>query len=193
VIVLRAFAYLVGFVVLLALALAGLAAAIFSIQGDGGTLTLTRLAEILGLPEARDAVGDFLGRLEAPGPVAVLALLGGLAAMAVGLALIAGALAPARGRELALGDRDGGRLAVRRGPLRDAAELLGGQARGVTGVRARVRPRPRGRLRVRADRRRDADDGEVRAAVEERLRPLAEPFGLGTDVEVRSGEGRRVS
>jgi len=54
VLLLRALARLVGFVLLLALAVAGLAAAIFSISGGDGTLSLPGLVELARLDDLSD-------------------------------------------------------------------------------------------------------------------------------------------
>jgi hypothetical protein len=83
----RTFARIAGFLLLVLLALVGLAAAVFAIQGGEATLSYPRLAEWLWLPELRDEVGALYARLEAEGPVAIVSLLAGLAAMLLGVLL----------------------------------------------------------------------------------------------------------
>ena len=98
-IALRALARVVSFLLLAALALVGLAAAVSCIGSGDGTLSLPWLADQARLPELRDEVGGWLDRLEADGPVAWRSALGGLAAMLLGLLLLAGAARLRRGRQ----------------------------------------------------------------------------------------------
>jgi hypothetical protein len=195
ILLLRALVKLLAFLLLVALALLGLAAAVFCLQGGSETLSLTKLADLLRLPELRDEVGDLLRTLEADGPLALLSLLGGLIAMLAGLALLAGVLVPRRERLVTLEAAPAGTLAARRRALAAAAGMLAEQARGVTAARVRARPRRTsgGTLRVRAQRTRSTDTGAARAAVEDQLRPLTDPFKLRSRVQVRfGGRGPRV-
>jgi hypothetical protein len=165
------------------------------VQGGSETLSLSGLADLLRLPELRDEVGDWLGALEADGPVALLSLLGGLIAMLAGLALLAGVLVPRRERLVTLERTPTGTLAARRRALAAAAGMLAEQARGVTAARVRARPRRTSgaTLRVRARRTRPTDPRVARTAVEDQLRPLTDPFGLRSRVQVRlGGRGPRV-
>ncbi|MDP9400464.1 MAG: DUF6286 domain-containing protein [Actinomycetota bacterium] len=184
-----------SFLLLLALALLGLTIAIFSIQGGTGTLSLAGLADLVGLSAVGDEVGGFLRRLES-GEQGLLTMLAGLGAILLGLLLLLGIFTPARERLLSLPGRGGdGRVGARRRPLAQAATTLVEQARGVSGAHVRVRPgrSSGGRLTVRAEHTLRADPDEVRQAVEERVRPLAEPFGLRTKVQTRlGGAGSRV-
>jgi hypothetical protein len=192
---LRALVKLVTFLLLIALALLGAAAAVFCMQSGSETLSLTKLAELLRLPDLRDEVGRWLRALEADGPLALLSLLGGLAAVLTGLALLAGVLVPRRERLVTLEVTAGGTLAARRRALAAAAGMLAEQARGVTAARVRARPRRTsgGTLRVRAQRARATDARAARTAVEDRLKPLTGPFKLRSRVQVRSGgRGARV-
>jgi hypothetical protein len=197
----RALVRIVAFALLALLAVAGLLAAIFCIQGGTGTLSLTRLAEVAGLPELRDEAGTLLGALEAPGPLAVASALAGLAAMLAGLVLLAGVLVPRRERLVGLpresGEGNGtpGTLDARRRALAQVAVALAEQAQGVTGATARARSRRRGggRLRVTATRTAPSDDDDVADAVTERLAELTGPFALEARVRTRAGErGSRV-
>jgi len=195
VILLRLLVRVLAFLLLLALALTGAAAAVFSIQGDQEPVSHHRLAALLKLPEARDAIAGWFAQIGADGPVAVIALACGLGAILLGLLLALGVLVPRRERLVALERRDGGTLAARRRPLANAARSLAEGARGVTEVKVRARPRRRagGTLRVRAQRSRHADAAGARQALEEQLRPLTEPFGLRARVSSRiGGRGARV-
>jgi hypothetical protein len=192
---LRNLARLLVFVVLVAIALAGLAAAIFCI-GNGDSFSLSALAGYLQLPELRDLVGGWLDDLEADGVTAWWTVLGGACAMLVGLLLLVGLLAPRRERLVQLDTTEVGRLATRRRPLARAAEALALQQRGVTKVRARVRTSRwgRGKLMLRTSRRRDVDPAEVESRAGEAVKPLAEAFHLRLRVRSRQGEGAaRVS
>lgn len=188
----RAAARLLAFVLLVALAVAGLAAAVFCIGKGRDTLSLHNLADIVALPQARDQVGDFLDTLEAPGSTAVLSALGGLAAMAVGLVLLIGVLVPRRERLVALTRTQDGTIAARRRPLGQIAEALVEQTRGITDAKAKVRPRRRagGRIKMRIDRTRRADDRDVKAGARQALEPLTNPFKLRARIQSRLGTGR---
>ena len=61
----RAFARLIVLLVLLALALSGLATAIFAIGYDDSLVSLPKLAAYVQLPELREVVADWLDALEA--------------------------------------------------------------------------------------------------------------------------------
>ncbi len=194
-ILVRALARLVTFLLLLALAVAGLAAAVFSIRGGDRPLSLPALADNLRLPELRDTVGDYLGQLEVAGNVALISLLAGLGAVVLGLLLLLGALR--RGRErLVIVDRTGGGvLAARRRALGQLAVALAEQVRGVAAAKVRVRTsrRGRGKLRLTVTHPRDSSPGEVRGAATEALQPLSGGFGVKTKVKPRTGEsGQRV-
>ena len=66
----RLLARVVSFVVLLALALAGLALAVFCIGTGTDGPSLAHLASLLELASFRDTTGAWLSGLEAPGSVA---------------------------------------------------------------------------------------------------------------------------
>jgi uncharacterized protein DUF6286 len=194
-ILLRALLRLVTFVLLVVLAVAGLAAAVFSIQGGTGGLSLPKLAEYAQLPAVRDRTGDLLSAVEASGGVARYSLLAGAIAVLLGLLLLIAALVPRRERLVELERGDDGTLNARRRPLAQAARALVEPARGVTEakVRARARRRGGGTLRVRALRTRPAQDAAIRASIAERLQPLTQPFKLKTTVRVREADrGARV-
>jgi hypothetical protein len=189
----RALVRLVSFLLLVILAAAGIAVAVFCIDAGTKGPSLGRLAALLHLASLRDTVGHWLGQLEAGGPVAVLAALCGLGAVLVGLLLLAGLLVP-RGERLITMTSDGhGDLAARRRPLAQIAQALAEQAKGVTDVRAKARPRRRtgGRLRMQISRVRPADPGRVSREVSDRLGELTEPFKLKARIDV-TRRGARV-
>ena len=189
----RALVRVVTVLLLVLLAFAGLALAIFCIGTGTSGPSLGGLAGMLNLDEVRDDVGGWLARLEAPGSVAVIALLCGLGAMLLGLFLLAGLLVPRRERLVTLTSDARGTLAARRRALGQAAAALVEQTRGVTSARVRVRPRRRtgGRLTVRAERVRPADPRELQGQALEKLRGLTDPFKLKARVEV-ARRGARV-
>lgn len=187
----RGLVRVLAFVLLVVLAVVGLAIAVFSIQGGTATLSLPHLATILHLAALRDKVGTFLDSLAASGPVAIVALLCGLGAVLLGLLLLAGLLAPRRERLVTLRDDADGSIAARRRVLARLGQSLTEGVRGVTGAKVRARPARRrgGTLAVRATRSRTASADEVRGRVEESLGPLTDPWDLKAKVGVRLGEG----
>jgi hypothetical protein len=182
----RALVRLVSFLLLVILAVAGIVLAVFCIAAGTTGPSLGGLARVLHLSSLRDTVGTWLGQLQASGGVAGIAALCGLAAMLLGLLLLAGILVPRRERLVTLASGEHGTLCARRRPLAQAATSLVQQARGVTEARVRVRPRRRsgGRLAVRASRTRQADAVQVQSAVGEQLRGLTVPFKLTARVDV---------
>lgn len=193
VLLLRTLARLIAAALLVALALLGLATAIFSIQSDSRTLSLTTLARHFRLPELRGVVGPWLAHLASPGPTAWASLGGGLAAIAVGLLLLVGLVLPPRERLLLVEDREEGRLLARRRALGQMASALGSRVRGVTAMRARVRPRrrgPGGQLRLRATHVPSASSVEVESQLDLALAPFAESFQLKRRVGTQAGRTR---
>jgi hypothetical protein len=185
---LRALARLVTTVLLAALALCGLAVAIFSLGGGDGDLSIPGLARLAQLDDLRGEAGALLAAVEAEGPVALASLLGGLAAAAVGVALLVGALWPRRERLVLLEHDPAGDVSARRRALGGAAVSLAERTRGVSAGKARVRPRRRGRggrLAVRASMPASADRDEVARRVRADLRPLTEPYALRARVSTR--------
>jgi hypothetical protein len=182
----RALVRVVTFLLLVVLALAGLLLAVFCIGTGTSGPSLGGLADQLQLDSLRDTVAGWLDQLEASGSVAVVAALGGLGAILLGLVLVAGILVPRRERLVMLATAEHGTVAARRRPLAQAATALVEQVRGVTEARVRVRPGRRGggRLAVRASRTRPADPSEVRNAVRERLSVLTDPFELRARIGV---------
>jgi len=193
---LRAVARVVAMLWALALALLGLGIALNCLDGVI-RLGSVRPDRLLHLTSFRHHVGHFLTQVAAPGATAGLALLCGLGAILLGALLLAGLLAAPRERRAILDAGAEGRLAARTRALRDIARVLAEPADGITSVRrAKVklsRRGTRGRLTLRAKRECDVPAAEVKDALEQRLRPLTEPFRLRTRLRVTlGGRGDRV-
>lgn len=189
---LRILARLVTFALLTVLALAGAAVAVCSL-GSEGTLSLPWLADQLRLPEARDAVRDFLATLEAPGPAALRSGAAGLGAVGAGLLLLAGAFWPRRQRLALLERSERGTLAATRRALGRAAASLVEGVRGLSARRVRLRPGRGGagaRLVMLATRARTLPRDEAVQRAHRALQPLAESFVLR--LRIRSRTGSRV-
>jgi len=186
---LRALTRVVAVLLPAALAVAGLAVAVFSIRGTGNP-SLPGLAEILGLPAFEQTLGGWLATLERPGPVSVVAALAGAGAVVLGLLLLAGVFVPRRERLVTLARGEEGTVAARRRPLGDAAARLAEQAEAVTRARGRVKPRRRrgATLNVSAHRTRTGEPADVRRAAEEALEPLTGSFPLRARVRTRQGD-----
>lgn len=195
VLLLRAVARLVTFLLLVALAAAGLATAIFSLGGSGDW-SIPGLANLVGLPDTEDDAGRLLEAVEAEGSIAWLSGLAGLGALALGVLLLIGALAPARERLLVHVRNDDGTLAARRRALAQVAGALVEQVRGVTATKVRLRPSRRdrgGRLSVRAAHSATADPDEIKRHAAVSVAPLTEGFGLKLRVRPGlGGPGKRV-
>ena len=170
ILLLKALARLVTFALLLALALAGLAAAIFALtRGNPG------FAEALRLLEIRDGVGGFLTQLES-GDASGKAPLAALLAILAGILLLVGALRRPPENALVYEQGSEGRIAARRRPLGQMAAALARSVRGVTESRVKVKPKRRGkggRIEVTALHPRTTDTKELERAVGEAVAPLA--------------------
>ena len=193
---LRTLSRLTGMLLMLVLALIGLGLALYCLDGLI-SLGAARPDRVLGLPAARTWVGHFLDQLGAQGPTARLALLCGLAAMALGILLLLGTLRSRRRRVAVMDTLDGGTLAARPRTLRAIARTLAQRADGATRIRrARIalsRRGTSGRLKVDASRASTSDGREVESAIKSELEPISEPFSLHPRVRVHAGEqGERV-
>ena len=127
----RALARFLAPVLLATLVAVAVAVAIFSIEGGRHTLSLASLAGDLHLFAARAWTNTLLARLEAPGGIAWRSLGGGIAAMALGLAvLVGGVVVPWRRRARVVGHTgSGGELRIDRHTLRElASPALDGSA-----------------------------------------------------------------
>ncbi|MDQ3434233.1 MAG: hypothetical protein ACR2F4_04970 [Thermoleophilaceae bacterium] len=194
VILLRALVSLLGFLLLVILAAAGLALAVFCIQGGDSGLSLPALADALRLPDLRDSVDGSLGDLEDSGPVDLLALLIGLGLIALALALLLGVFVPARERLVSVAPGDEG-LAARRRALAHIARALAERSDGITSAKAKVKPARRGggKVKVRADRTRQTEAGAAKERIEHQLAPLSDGFRLKPKVRTRLADrGSRV-
>ncbi len=194
----RAFARIIGAVLLIVLALAGLALAAFCFDGVI-RLGSARPDRLLKLPTVRRHVGHFLAQLAAPGHTAGLALICGVGAVIIGVVLLIGVLrgSPERLVVLERDADDGGMLAARSSTLRVMARALAEQASGATSVgRPKVRLSrrgTRGRLKVSAAQARTSERQEVQQAVQHQLEPISRPFNLKPRVRIHVGErGERV-
>jgi hypothetical protein len=179
---------LVSLLLLIVLALVGLAVVVLALDPAGG-------AKLLQLPQLRDVVGPWLDGLEAGSATDVVSVLSGVGAVLLGLALLAGLLIPRRERLVFLTRGGPGTLTARRRALAHVATALAEQARGVTEAKVRVRARRRsgGRLRVRANRTKPADARDVERGVSAQLEDLTQPFKLKASVHTRPpGRGARV-
>ncbi|MGO9901243.1 MAG: hypothetical protein ACLP0J_16480 [Solirubrobacteraceae bacterium] len=196
ILLLRALARLLTITLFVVLAACGLAIAIFSIGGSPtGDFSLSGLARLVGLGGLRKQVGELLQDLARPGPVAGIAVLCGLGAVAVGLLLLVGMFWPRRERLLVLETTAEGTLAARRRVLGRAAGALAEQARGITATKVKVRPGRRrgGRILVRASYSRAQESQVVRQRTLRALAPLTEAFGLRARVRLRlARRGRTV-
>jgi|SRR5579875_547000 len=190
---LKALARLVELLLMTAIALTGLGVGLycFSLLISLGPARPDRL---LHLPVVRARIGHFLAQLAAPGPTATLAMLGGIAAVVIGLGLLVGLLGSRRERLLVVEDGGDGGLYVRQRTLGQMVRAETVLAPGVTAVkRPKVRlarSGRRGHVKVLAARGSDPDPGTVDAAVHERVDPVLEPLGLRGDVRVRLDEPR---
>lgn len=191
-IVLRALAHLVAFVLLAALALAGLAVAVFSLGAGPEGLSLPGLASLVRLPDLERLVGTFLAALEGGG-VRGPALIGGAIAVVGSLLLLVGALRRPAERLMVLEQGSGGRLAARPRALGQAVGALAETARRVTEAKVRVKPRRRGvggRIQVTALHPPTAESADVGKRVGEVLGPIAADI-RGLKVRTRPETGGR--
>ncbi len=178
---LRALASLVGFVALLALAVAAIGLAVFSIQGGDEALSPANLASLLGLPELRETVGSWLASLEADGSVAWVAALCGAGALLLGAGLLTGALAPRRERLLIVEQDERGMVAMRSRACAAALTDLAERPRETVSARARVRPARRGlggRARLRLVTRVGTDERPRAQRARADLKRVAEELSL---------------
>jgi hypothetical protein len=172
-----------------ALAVGGLAVALFSIQGGTATLSLPALAGRLHLGDLQVAVGMWLADLQADGPVARVAALVGAGAVALGVLLLFGVLARRRERLLVMRSDAEGTIAARPGAVGQAAVALGEQSRDVLRATDRTTARRRGvggRLRLTIYHAPSTDGAGTTAAGRIRIQGLADAFSLRADVRGRA-------
>jgi hypothetical protein len=192
VLVARALVRLVALILTTALAVAGLAVAVFTIQRDSMMLSLPNLARHAHLGDLLGDVGDLLAALEAAGPTAKIAALAGAGAVLLGLLLLFGVLARRR-EPLVVMRRDGtGAVAARPRALGHAAATLAEQSRDVRQVKARTGARRHGtggRLRMTVYGG-AAERPAATAAVRDRVQALADGFSLRLRVRAPRGDRR---
>jgi len=180
--VLQAIVRLLTLLLLVVLALAGVAAIVVAVSGGNASL-----AESVGLPAVRDAVSGFLERLEGGRAAALVALIAA-GAVLIGLLLLVGILVPTRERRFVLSEGQHGRLAARRGALGDVAEALVARPRWVEVSKVKPRPARRGaggRLALTVASPRRDPEGDIQKTARERLEPLTERFKI--KARVRTG------
>jgi len=190
----RGLARLVALILTATFAVAGLAVAVFSIQGDSSTLSLPNLARHAQLDDLLGDAGDFLTSLEADGPTATIAALAGAGAVMLGLLLLFGVLARRRERLIVLRRDAGGTVAARPRAIGHAAATLAEQSRDVLDVKARTGARRRGsggRLRLTVHVGRSTDRAAATTAIRERVQALTGGFSLRLRVRGR-GAARRA-
>lgn len=184
----RAAARLLGLLLLVTVAVAGIVVAVFCIDGGESGLSPARLAELIGLPELRDSVGGWLGELEAEGSVAIVAALCGVGAMILGALLLLGALVPGRDRLLAIERTERGELSARRRAVAAALGSLAERPRDVISAKVRVRPNRRrtgGKARIKLNRAHRDDETAEAERSRAALTRLEDQLSLRTGVRVR--------
>lgn len=193
--VLRALARLVTFLLLVVLAAAGLCVAVFSLQGGDDPLSLANLAELLRLPGLRDDVGDYLSQLEADGPLATVSALAGAAAVLVSVLLLVGALALRRERMLVLDEGDEGRIVARPKAFEQLAAVAAEES-GATRARAKLHVRRgghAGRLDLSLAQPRTERPPDVEQRASTALAPLVTPFRVEPRIRaIVAAKGARV-
>jgi hypothetical protein len=193
---LRALARLLETLLMLAIAALGIGVGLYCLNGLI-SIGSARPDRLLHLPVVRRHVGRYLQQITAPGSTATLALLGGVAAVIIGLALLVGLLGSRRERLLVIdGDDERGGLYARPRAVSRMTRSLAESAPGVTGAkRPRVKLRrsgKRGQVRVRAQRGPDPDLETVDDALHARLDPFAESLHLKPNVRVKLAEPPRA-
>jgi hypothetical protein len=184
----RGLARLIALLLTTALAVAGLAVAVFSIGGGSSTLSLPGLVRLARLDDLHARAGMALGGLEADGPIATVAALAGGGAVLLGLLLLVGVLARRRERLIVLRSDGAGTVAARPRAVGQAAAALGEQSRGVLHARAGASARrrgPGGRLRLTVYHARSTGRAAATGATRARVQALAESFSLRVRVRAR--------
>jgi hypothetical protein len=192
VLLLRPLARLIGAILMVALALLGLAVALYCFDAvvSLGSVRPDRLVHLITV---RDHVGHFLAQLAAPGQTAGLALLCGVGTIAIGIVILMGTLRSTRQRLAILeADRVRGTLGARPRVLGEMARCLAQRTEGATRVRrprlSFSRRRRRGRLTLRGERTRTSDPQGVRQSLTDSVAPISEPFHLKPRVRLRIGQ-----
>jgi hypothetical protein len=197
VLVARGLARLFALLLTMALAVAGLVVAVFSVQGDNGTLSLPGLARTARLDDLHASVGGLLADLQGDGPTAKVAALAGAGAIVLGVLLLFGVLGRRRQRLVIIKTDADGTIAARPRAVGQAAIALGEQSRDVLHATAKTTPRRRGagaRLRLTAYHAQSTDRARVTASSRAAVQALAESLSLRVRVRARvPRRGARVS
>jgi hypothetical protein len=178
---LRLLAAVVGFLLLVVVAVGGIVVAIFCIRGGTATLSLHHLASLISLPGLRDKVGPFLESLEADGPVAALAALCGAGGILLGIGLLIGALVPRRERVLIVERSERGTIAARRRAAGNALADLAERPREILSAKAKVSPnrkRAGGRARLKLTEAAGTDERPQAEQARAQLDELGEALSL---------------
>lgn len=188
----RALARLLALALTIALAVTGLAVAVFSLQGDSSTLSPASLAGHARLDDLLGGVGVSLAALRADGPIAKLAALAGAGAILLGLLLLFGVFGRRRERLIIVRSNDDGTIGTigaRPRAIGQAAVTLGEQSPDGPKVKARtiVRRRGRdGRLRLTVYHAESTSPAEAADASRARVHALAESFCLTCRIRDRA-------
>lgn len=177
----RGLARVIALALSTALAVVGLAVALFSIQGGSSTVSLPSLVGYVRLDDLHAAIGVFLADLEGEGPIAKVAALAGTGAVLVGLLLVFGVLGRRRERRIMIRNDDEGTVAARPRAISQAAVAITEQLRDALRATARTSARRRGnggRLRLTVYHAQAADRAGVTAASRDRVQALTEAFAL---------------
>jgi len=177
----RGLARLIALALSATLAVAGLAAAIFSIQGDSSTVSLPGLASHVRLDDLHASIGMFLEDLQADGPIAKVAALAGAGAVLIGLLLAFGVLARRREPRVLMRSDDAGTIAARPGAVSQAAVTVAERSRDVLHANAKTTARRRGiggRLRLTVHHAQSTQRAGVTAASRDRVQALTDAFSL---------------
>lgn len=193
----RGLVRLVALLLTTALAVAGLAVAIFSVQGDSSTLSLPGLVKTTHLDEVHASFGGLLADLQGEGPTAKVAALASAGAIVVGLLLLFGVLGRRRARLVIIRTDADGTVAARPRAVGQAAVTLGERSRDLLYAKAKTRPRRRGagaRLRLTAYHAQSTDRASATGSGHAAVQALAESLSLRVRVRGRvPRRGGRVS
>jgi len=176
----RGLARLIALLLSMTLAVAGLAVAVFSVQGGNSTVSLPGLASHVRLDDLHASIGIFLEDLQADGPIAKVAALAGAGAVLIGLLLAFGVLARRRQHRILMRSDDSGTIAARPRAVSQAAVTVAEQSRDVLHAKAKTTARrgSGGRLRLTVYHAQSTDRAGVTAASHDRVQALTESFSL---------------
>lgn len=188
--VLRVTSRFAGVMWALLLAALALGVSLYCLNGLIGLgLGHARPDRLAHLSTARRETGRFLAQLQAPGPIAALSLLCGLAVVAAGLPLLKGIFTRSRERRVVLDDDASGSLTVQRRAMVQMLRALAGAPPEVCEVkRVKLSLKRRGdggRIDLQTTSESDENPDEARSSIERAVSPLAEPFRLNSRIRTR--------